>query len=79
MSHLTLIESDIVDVVKLLENLTARAKVGDVTGIAFMVTRRDGGYSTGFAGRAYTDPEVALAAIQLLQDDLKKRARTKVV
>jgi len=57
-------------VVEMLERVLAQAKAGEVTGIAFVMWRRDGRWQEDGAG-SYSLMQ-AMGCVEILKDSLKK-------
>lgn len=53
------------DVIEVLEDLLARAKAGDLTGIAYALTEKDGKQGTGWVGAAGTRHPLGTALMML--------------
>ncbi len=65
------------DTLKTLETLTARAKLGEVTGLAYSVTTKNKGYSANATGVLYDSPAFAIGTVVILLYKLVLRAIDK--
>jgi hypothetical protein len=60
--------------VKDLEDLTAKAKRGEVTGLAYSVTTKGKGYNVNATGLLYDSPAFAIGTVVVLLYRLLMRA-----
>ncbi len=60
------------DTVKLLEDMTAKAKRGDIVGVTFVAMEPGFVYEYGFSGIATEYPEFALGAVSRLEKRIHK-------
>jgi hypothetical protein len=65
------------DTVKDLEDLTAKARRGEVTGLAYAVTTKGKGYNVNATGLLYDSPAFAIGTVVVLLYRLLLRATGK--